>query len=60
VQRYTETLFYLTIPLHYTQTISRDGRHRSARRYSNVPCAGIPLFLFNVLQLVFGFFNDYI
>ena len=45
---------------YFTQTISREGRKRSARRYSNLPSVGILVFKFSAMPFILCFVLTYL
>jgi len=51
---------YFISSIHYfIQTVSHDGRQRSARRFSNLPWVDVHEFYFNALLLMFSFYSAY-
>jgi len=44
---------------YFTQTILREGRKRSARRYTNLPSVGVQVFKSSALQFILCFLLNY-
>jgi hypothetical protein len=44
---------------YFAQTISREGRKRNARRYSNLPSVGVHVFRFSAMQFILCFVLTY-
>jgi hypothetical protein len=53
--RYKNIILCGKLATRFTQTLSRDGRQRGARRYSSLSLGGVDAFYFNVLQLTLIF-----